>query len=120
MQGFLALPWLRLASRTQLDDTKPDLKRGKYHTHITLQALHTFIRSIWLGRNDMLHKQAETLASTNYSVESAEICHYFADPLLLPAEDRHYVSDSLESYFAADRQYAEDGYAKCDPQGQIC
>ena len=44
----------------------------------------------------MLHKQAETLATTNYSVESAEICHYFADPLLLPAEDRHYVSDSLE------------------------
>jgi hypothetical protein len=96
MQGFLALPWLRLASRTQLDDTKPDLKRGNYHTHMTLKALHTFTRSIWLGRNDMLHKQTETLASTNYSAESAEIRHYFSDPLLLPAEDRHYVSASLD------------------------
>jgi len=96
MQGFIALQWLQLASRTPLDDTKPDVKRGNYHTHLTLKALHTFTRSIWLGRNDMLHKHAETSASTTYSAESAKIRHYFANPLLLLAEDRHYVSASLD------------------------
>ena len=30
-----------------------------------------------------------------YSAESTEIRHYFSDPILLPAEDRHYVSNNL-------------------------
>ncbi len=95
LQGFLALPWTRLASRKPLDDDKPDSKRGTQRTHLTLQALHTFTRTIWIARNDMLHKQTETSDSIKYSAESAEIRHNFADPLILPAEDRHYVSDSL-------------------------
>ncbi len=95
MQGFIALPWLHLASRTPLDNTKQDLKRGNHHMHLTPKALHIFTRSIWLGRNDALHKQADTSTSINYSAKSAELCHYLADPLLLPAEDCHYVSSSL-------------------------
>jgi hypothetical protein len=95
LKGFLSLPWTRLASRKPLDDDTQDLKRGTQRIHVTLQALHTFTRVIWMARNDMLHKHAETSVSLKYSAESAEIRHYFADPLLFPAKDRHYVSDSL-------------------------
>lgn len=75
----------------------PDSKSGHHRTHLTLQALHTFTRSLWISRNDMLHKQTETSDSLKYFTKSAEIRQYFADPLLLPAEDRHYVSDSLNN-----------------------
>ena len=95
LHGFLSLSWLRLASFNQLSEEKPDIKRGHHRTQKTLQALHEFTRAMWLGRNDALHKTQDTVTAIRYSAESTEIRHYHADPLLLPAEDRHYCSHNL-------------------------
>ncbi|KAI2499368.1 hypothetical protein MHU86_15080 [Fragilaria crotonensis] len=61
-----------------------------------LSAIHKYVRAIWLGRNDTLHKHRDAANAIKYSAESTEIRHYFSDPLLLPAEDRHYVSNNLD------------------------
>jgi hypothetical protein len=96
LRGFFALSWLRLASIRPLDFDKPDSKRGNFRISQSLSALHTYTRSIWLGRNDALHKTQDKDNAKIFTAESKEIRHYFADPLLIPAEDRHYVSQSLE------------------------
>jgi hypothetical protein len=96
LRGFMGLSWLRLASVKPIDNGKPDEQRGNYRIHRTLSAIHTYIRAIWLGRNDVLHQNNDNANATKYSAESTEIRHYFKDPLLLPAEDRHYVSTNLD------------------------
>jgi hypothetical protein len=97
LRSYFALSWLRLASIRPLDSDKPDNKRGTFRISQSLSALHKYTRSIWLGRNDVLHKTQDKVNATIFTAESKEIRHYFADPLLIPAEDRHYtISQSLE------------------------
>jgi hypothetical protein len=90
------MAWLTLASTSPIASPKPDSQRGNHRIHTTLKALHHFTRSLWLSRNDVLHKQQESILSVRYSAESSEIRHYFANPLLLPAEDRHHCSSNLD------------------------
>jgi hypothetical protein len=82
-QGFLSTHWHTLAA-TSLS------------AHALL-AIAIFTRTIWLGRNDALHKKTETEDSLIYSTESAEIRHYHANPNILPASDRHYCSTPLST-----------------------
>ena len=96
LQGYMAMAWLTLASTSPIASPKPDFQRGNHRIHTTLKALHHFTRSLWLSCNDVLNKQQESILSVRYSAESSEIRHYFANPLLLPAEDRHYCSSNLD------------------------
>lgn len=97
LRGFLGISWLRLASMKPIsNDEKPDMQRGNHRIHTAISAIHKYTRAIWLGRNEVLHKQKDTATAKKYSAESTEIRHYFSDPLLLPAEDRHYVSNNLD------------------------
>lgn len=95
LRGFTSLSWLQLASIKTLDSTTYDSKRGDHRMHTLLQALHLFTRSLWLGRNDALHNTKETTDAVKYTADSSEIRHYFENPNLLPAEDRHYCSHNL-------------------------
>lgn len=49
---------------------------GRSQTHQALVATALFTRSIWLGRNDTVHKQKETMESLVYSAGLAEMQHY--------------------------------------------
>ena len=72
------------------------MEAGHSRTHRSLRALFTFTRAIWLGRNDVLHKDKETIETKAYTVESAELRHFHANPNLLPSADRHYCTISLK------------------------
>ena len=97
LQGFLSIHWSTLAAMSLLDRDKLEPKAGKSRTHKALLATALFTRSIWLGRNDALHKQKETEDSLVYSAESAEIRHYHIHPQQLPTSDRHYCSTLLST-----------------------
>ncbi|KAI2499411.1 hypothetical protein MHU86_15056 [Fragilaria crotonensis] len=97
LQGFLSTHWHTLAAMSLSDHDKLENKAGISRTHKALTATATFTRSIWLGRNDTLHKQKETEDSLVYSTESAEIRHYHSHPQNLPASDRHYCSTPLST-----------------------
>ena len=97
LRGFVSLSWLHLASIKPLDSKKSDPRRGAHRIHQLLQALHKFTRAVWLGRNEALHSIQETKEAIKFTAESSEIRHYFANPTLLPAEDRHYCTNNLEN-----------------------
>jgi hypothetical protein len=97
LRGFVSLSWLHLASIKILDSKKSDSRRGAHRIHKLLQALHKFTRAVWLGRNEALHSIQETKEAIKFTAESSEIRHYFANPTLLPAEDRHYCTNNLEN-----------------------
>jgi hypothetical protein len=84
-----------------LDPTTFDTKRGEHRIQLLLKALHTFTRAIWLGRNEALHRTKETTDAIKYTADSSEIRHYFDNPTLLPAEDRHYCSSNLEKLLSS-------------------
>ena len=96
LRGFVSLSWLHLASIKALDPTKSDTRRGAHRIHQLLQALHKFTREVWIGRNEALHNIKETKDAIKFTAESSEIRHYFENPTLLPAEDRHYCTNNLE------------------------
>ena len=75
LRGFTPLSWLHLASINVLDSKKSDRKRGDHRIHTLLQALHTFTRSLWLGRNEALHSTKETTDAVKFNADSAEIQH---------------------------------------------
>ena len=70
-----------------INHTRHDKSAGRYRTQKTLTYLHEFTRTIWLGRNDALHRDKETAETIIYSVESAEIRHYHTNPQLIPASN---------------------------------
>ena len=88
LQGFLSIHWSTLAAMSLLDRDKLEPKAGKSRTHKALLATALFTRSIWLGRNDALHKQKETEDSLVYSAEpplshSSTATPHIRSPLLL-------------------------------------
>ena len=96
LTGFTSLSWLHLASINALDSQKSDRKRGEHRLHTLLQALHTFTRSLWLGRNEALHStNKETTDAVKFNADSAEIRHYFNNLNMRPAEDRHYCAHNM-------------------------
>ncbi|KAI2510536.1 hypothetical protein MHU86_3804 [Fragilaria crotonensis] len=42
-----------------IDSKKPDYSRGHYKIQSALKVFHTFTRTMWLGRNDALHKDRD-------------------------------------------------------------
>jgi hypothetical protein len=97
IHGFLATAWQELAATNMLKQTQPENSRGHHRIQLALQALHLFTRTLWLGRNDALHKEKDKADATIYSAESAELRHYHSDPQLLKQQDQHYCARSLDS-----------------------
>jgi hypothetical protein len=94
--GFLTSTWQHLSASDHHVVDRLDTAAGKHRIQQTLNALFTFTRSLWLGRNDILHKDQDTVDQTIYSMESAELRHYHANPNLLPTSDQHYCSLPLQ------------------------
>ena len=94
--GFLSTQWLHLAASDPHVADKMDKAAGQHRIQQILNHLFTFTRSIWLGRNDILHKEQDTVDTHIYSMESAELRHYHANPTLLPTSDQHYCSLPLQ------------------------
>ena len=111
--GFTSLSWLHLASAKSLDPTTFDTKRGEHRIQLLLQALHTFTRAIWLGRNDALHRTKETTDAIKYTADSSEIRHYLDNPTLLPAEDRHYCSSNNLAKLLCSRPSVRRRWLQC-------
>lgn len=88
LQGFVLTHWYTLAAMSLSDHDKLENQAGISRTHMALVVTVIRTRSIWLGRNDTLHKQNETEDSLVYSTESAEMPHYHSHPQNLPASDR--------------------------------
>ena len=56
LRGFLSTSWHALAAINMTNPKKPDYSRGHHKIQSALKAFHTFTRTMWLGRNDALHK----------------------------------------------------------------
>jgi hypothetical protein len=95
IQGYLSIHWNRLSAMSLIDHGKMEPSAGNSRTHKALLALKTFIRSLWLGRNNALHTTKEHEESKTYSMESAEMRHYHSNPTQLPSSDQHYCATPL-------------------------
>ena len=71
--GFLTTKWQHLSASDHHVAERLDMAAGKHRIQQTLNALFIFTRSLWLGRNDILNKDQDTLDQTIYSLESAEL-----------------------------------------------
>ena len=78
-----------------INHTRQDRSAGCYRTQKTITYLYEFTRSIWLGRNDALHRDKETSGTLIccYSAESAESRHYHTNPQLIPTSHSHYCTN---------------------------
>ena len=94
--GYLTTKWKLLAAADEARQDKYKMEAGISRTHRSLQSLFNFTRDIWLGRNDVLHRDKEKTDSTVYSVESAELRYFHSNPNLLPSSDKHYCQISLQ------------------------
>ena len=95
LRGYLAVEWQKLASVNLLDSTRPIHSQGHYKIHQTLKSLHQFTRTLWLGRNEALHKIKEGADAVIFSAESSELRYFHSSPHLLPHSDKHYCNISL-------------------------
>jgi hypothetical protein len=94
--GYLTTKWTLLAAADEIRQDKFKMEAGTSRTHRSLQSLFTFTREIWLGRNEVLHRDKEQNDSKVYSVESAELRYFHSNPNLLPSADKHYCQISLQ------------------------
>ena len=94
--GYVSKQWTPLFSADPYNQLVSTTAAGTHRTQQLLQALHIFTRSLWLGRNGVLHKDKDAVDSKVYSVESAELRHYHANPTLLPRSDQHYCNIPLQ------------------------
>lgn len=96
IRGFQSKQWRNLASTHMRDDSVPKQHTdGNQRISTVLQRINSFVKSIWQGRNDALHKSDKADDRLYQSLESAEIRHYFMQPHLLAAQDRHYCTGTL-------------------------
>ena len=93
--GFLSKHWLILSDADQARVNKSERAAGQHRIQQILSALSTFTRALWLGRNEVLHRNQDAIDTKIYSAESAELRHYHANPNLLPRSDQHYCTMPL-------------------------
>ena len=77
------------------DEADPQEGRGPHNIRMTLKALHSATRALWLSRNGALHGDLTMELDRIRSVETAEITAYYQQPELLLAGDRHYCTQPL-------------------------
>ena len=94
--GFLSKEWLQLSAAEPHCADKATLPAGQHRIQQILNAITEYTRAIWLGRNDVLHKDSDTVATTIYSTESAKLRHFHSNPHLLPRSDQHYCNLPLQ------------------------
>lgn len=96
LRGFMSTSWHVLAAINTANSKTLDHPRGHHKIQSVLKAFHKFTRdTMWLGRNEALHKEKDIADSQIYSDESAELRHYHSDPKLLKQQDQHYCNISL-------------------------
>ena len=92
---FLATSWQKLAFQHQTTQ-KMETKRRNFRIQKTLTTLHIFTRSIWSGRNQILHEGKDSANAALYSAQSAEIRHHHTSPENLLVADQHYCTIALD------------------------
>ena len=96
IRGFQSKQWRNLASTHMRDDSVPKQHTdGNQRISTVLQRINSFVKSIWQGRNDALHKSDKADDRLYQSLDSAEIRHYFMQPHLLATQDCHYCTGTL-------------------------
>ena len=60
-----------------------------------LQWINAFIKLMWQGQNNALHKNDKTEERRYQSLKSSMIHHFFNQPHLLAAQDRHYCNGTF-------------------------
>ena len=93
--GYLSNKWQELSASDRHPFNKSEPPAGKHRIQQILKALSGFTRALWLGRNDVLHKEKDSDDRKVYSIESAELRHYHTNPHLLPSTDQHYCATPL-------------------------
>jgi hypothetical protein len=106
-KGFLATTWHELASTYFSNPEDPITQRddGSHRIANAIRALQKFTHSIWLGRNDALHRQNEIHTRHQRTAIDAEIARHHANSSSLPAADRHYCKIRLESLLCRSPSY---------------
>ena len=107
MKGFLSTAWHELASThfSYPEDSPSYRDDGSHCIAKAIRALHKLTHSIWLGRNDALHRQHETALQRQRTAMDAEIARHHADSTALPAADQHYCEIRLESLLRRSSAY---------------
>jgi hypothetical protein len=96
LRGYISRQWIVLASSHMLNDqTKLQQQEGRRRLGVILHRIQLFISTIWIGRNDMLHRRDKDDEIRFLSIEAAEIRHYFSQPHLLPVQNQHYCKGSV-------------------------
>ena len=83
-----------IVEKTCLRKWKPNGETSGYNK--TLTTLNNFTRSIWSGRNQILHKGKDSADAALYSAQSAELRHHHAPPENLLVADQHYCTIALD------------------------
>ena len=95
-RGYFSTKWRQLAStHTTNPDAAQQNEDGRRRMGTVLQRVQSYIRTMWTGRNDVLHKSDKYDATKFSSLEAAEIRHYFHQPHLLSVQDRHYCQGQV-------------------------
>ena len=93
--GYLTTQWHHLSAADRHRDTDTEQKAGRHRIQQILTALASYIRALWLGRNEVLHRTSESNELKIQSIESAELRYYHDNPHLLPRADQHYCDLTL-------------------------
>jgi hypothetical protein len=91
-RGYLSKKRSSLASSHMINplDT-PQSCKGKRRIGTVLQRIQAFLRLIWTGQNEALHRNdhEDEIQIQYQSLEAAKIRHFFIQQHLLAAQDQH-------------------------------
>ena len=96
LRGYFSSKWRDLASQNMMNpDATTNKADGNRRAGTIIQRIQGYIKFLWKGRNDALHKCNKFNETKFLSLESAEIRHYFNQPHLIPVQDQHYCQGNI-------------------------
>jgi hypothetical protein len=95
-RGFFSTKWLEIASSHMISpEAAPQNSEGHRRLGTILQRIQGYIKLVWAGRNDALHRTDSETVDKYRSLEAAKIRHYFNQPHLLAIQDQHYCQGQV-------------------------
>jgi hypothetical protein len=95
IKGFWSKDWTTIAKLSMDNPKVKNHQDCSLRLRCVLTATHELVVSLWNGRNDCLQRHQQDAIPLRQSSEEVEIRHYYGNPGMLAASDRHYCERSL-------------------------
>jgi hypothetical protein len=97
LRGYMSIEWRQVASCDMGGNPATNEGQGMQRMRAIHKAMHNLTQTLWRSRNQALHGSQEVEMRNIRQAELTEIIEYHQNPDLVPAGDRHYCAQTVDS-----------------------